>query len=300
MLSSPEPLFDILHEDEDLLVIDKPAGLVCHPTKGDSFSSLIGRIRLHLGLGKEAHMINRLDRETSGIVLVAKNLEKARYVRRHFEGRTVRKHYLGIAHGWMRSDFQVIEAPLGKDIHSLVAIKNCVRSDGSPSRTELAVLKRVVLQDRPYSLLHLSPLTGRKHQIRIHLSHAGHPLVGDKLYGANERLYLAFVEGRLTESDWRELVIPFHALHCSRIAWRLESGAEVNFQSPIPARFAWFQSGNEPVIDTQFLENRHRQEAPGVPRKQSNDRLGEGGVIENRRELLEPLICNEERAFKKK
>src|ERR1044071_5044764 len=86
-------LFEIVHEDDDLLVVNKPAGLVCHPTKGDAYSSLIGRVRLHLARVEEIHMINRLDRETSGLVFVAKNKEPARALRRIWETRQVQKTY---------------------------------------------------------------------------------------------------------------------------------------------------------------------------------------------------------------
>jgi 23S rRNA pseudouridine1911/1915/1917 synthase len=243
MISSAGTLLGILHEDQDLLVIDKPVGLVCHPTKGDSYSSLIGRVRLHLSPEKQAHMINRLDRETSGVVLVAKNLETAREIRARFESRTVRKLYVAIVHGWMEPDFQVVDAPLGKDTNSVVAIKDCVRPDGAAARTEMTVRKRVVVRERNYSVLHVRPRTGRKHQIRIHLAHVGHPLVGDKLYGSNEKHYLDFVEGRLAESGWRELLIPFHALHCAEIAWNSPSGAETAYRAPEPERFSSFLNG---------------------------------------------------------
>src|SRR5580765_8478016 len=107
-------LFHVVHEDTDLLVINKPAGLVCHPTKGDAFSSLISRVRLHLGDGANPQMINRLDRETSGVVLVAKDPTTARCWRRHWEGCEVEKLYLAIVHGHVKQENGCIDAPLGK------------------------------------------------------------------------------------------------------------------------------------------------------------------------------------------
>lgn len=217
-------LFEIIYEDEDLLAINKPAGLVCHPTKGDGYSSLIGRIRIHLGPGAEAHMVNRLDRETSGVVLVAKCLERAREIRAAFETRTVEKRYLAICIGWMDPPQRIIDAPLGKDLKSLVAIKNCVRADGAPAMTQVSVVQHIDIDRAKYSVLEILPLTGRKHQIRIHLSYVGHPLVGDKLYGSNENYYLDFVTGKLQEQDRRALITPHHALHCSSITLPYQGG----------------------------------------------------------------------------
>src|SRR5580704_2434517 len=105
-----EKLFEIVHEDAGLLVINKAAGLVCHPTKGDVYSSLISRVRLHLGAEAHPQLVNRLDRE----------------LRRIWEARRVRKDYLAIVHGHVATDHGTIETALGKDPHSIVAVKDCV------------------------------------------------------------------------------------------------------------------------------------------------------------------------------
>jgi 23S rRNA pseudouridine1911/1915/1917 synthase len=249
-------LFEIVHEDDELLVINKPAGLVCHPTKTDEYSSLISRVRLYLGKEPAPQMVNRLDRETSGIILVAKRADTARQLRRLWEQRQVEKEYVALVHGHVREEHGVIEAPLGKDERSRVAIKDCVRPDGAAARTEYWVLGRggfsgkgrfdkdgdkgcdkdsvqgrglPALTDgsvntQPFSLLRVVPETGRKHQIRIHLAHIGHPIVGDKIYGGDEDLYLALVEDRLTEEQRRWLILPHHALHARqvRLVWRGE------------------------------------------------------------------------------
>jgi 23S rRNA pseudouridine1911/1915/1917 synthase len=224
-------LFDIIHEDDELLVINKPADLVCHPTKGDEFSSLISRVRLHLGTSGQPHLVNRLDRETSGITVVAKNAFVAGELGRLWEARAVEKEYLAIVHGHVRDEHGLIDAPLGKDESSRVAIKDCVRPDGTPAQTEFHVERRLenTGADRTHSLLRLRPHTGRKHQIRIHLAHIGHPIVGDKLYGGDEDLYLALVEGRLTDEQRARLILPNQALHASavRFSWR---GVQVEFR----------------------------------------------------------------------
>lgn len=225
------PLFAIIYENDDLLVINKPAGLVCHPTKGDEYSSLISRIRLHLGPASSAHLINRLDRETSGVLLAAKNNLVAGELGKILESRAVTKEYLAIVHGHVLAEQGTIEAPLGKDLHSLVAIKDCVRTDGALSRTDYWVERRFTRlvapgmvdgPGAPFSLLRIVPLTGRKHQIRIHLAHLGHPIVGDKLYGGDPDLYLALVEGRLTDEQRARLIFEHHALHARalRFEWR--------------------------------------------------------------------------------
>src|SRR5438046_3057747 len=158
-----EKLFEIIHEDAQLLVINKPAGLVCHPTKGDEYSSLISRVRLHLGIGARPHLVNRLDRETSGVTVTAKTDDAALALRRIWETRQVRKEYLAIVHGTVGGQDDVVDAPLGKDQRSLVAIKDCVRPDGLPSRTAFQTQKVFPLQcrgeGRQFTLLKVLPET---------------------------------------------------------------------------------------------------------------------------------------------
>jgi 23S rRNA pseudouridine1911/1915/1917 synthase len=253
-----EKLFEVIHEDADFLVINKPAGLVCHPTKTDEYSSLIGRVRMYFGGNGRPQFINRLDRETSGITIIGKHERAARQLRVLWEKRQVKKEYVAIVHGAFNDTHRTIIAPLGKDEQSTVAIKDRVRPDGLQATTEIWPLhvftrtplsppaKPQVLADSGgqsfgpqfFSLLRVMPHTGRKHQIRIHLAHVGHPIVGDKLYGGDEELYLAFVQKRITPEQWSGLLLENHALHAAELRFDWAGSERVFRAEPEP----WFKA----------------------------------------------------------
>jgi 23S rRNA pseudouridine1911/1915/1917 synthase len=211
-------LFDVVSEDDEFLVINKPAGLVCHPTKGDVYSSLISRARLYLGSDSEPHMINRLDRETSGIVIMAKTAEANSTLRKLWESRAVRKEYSAIVHGECQGT-RIIDAAIGPDESSEVSIKDRVREDGAYCRTQVFGVRAFRSGGRTFSLVRVMLFTGRKHQIRIHLSHIGHPIVGDKLYGGDETLYLSFVKDELTNEQRDRLITENQCLHAGLVSF---------------------------------------------------------------------------------
>jgi 23S rRNA pseudouridine1911/1915/1917 synthase len=235
-------MLNILHEDADLLAVNKPAGLVCHPTKGDALSSLVARLRLYLGESAKPHLVNRLDRETSGVMLVAKNSGTAGELGKIWEARAARKEYLAIVHGSLSSDRGTIDLPLGPDEASEVAIKDCARPDGAQAETEFRVERRFERDGRAFTLVRLLPRTGRKHQLRIHLAAIGHAIVGDKLYGSDAGAYMAFVKGELTDSQRAALMLANHALHAERLCltwrgqtWSFAAPPETAFQDFLPA-----------------------------------------------------------------
>jgi 23S rRNA pseudouridine1911/1915/1917 synthase len=235
-----DPRLNIVFEDDRLLVLNKPAGLVCHPTKGDEYSSLVGRVRIHMG--PDYHLVNRLDRETSGLVLIAKEDTAARLLRHIWEKRLVRKIYYAVVHGHMREDSGTISEPLGRDVNSYVAIKDCVRADGLAAETSFRVVRRFERDGKPFSYLEVEPHSGRKHQIRIHLAHLGHSIVGDKIYGADEMLYIDFIADRLTDAQRAQLILPHHALHAQRLEFTLQDKAFA-FEAPPEDWFTGFVGG---------------------------------------------------------
>ena len=220
-------------------MVNKTAGLVCHPTRDGEMSSLVGRVRLHLG-NAEGRLVNRLDRETSGVVLIAKNATTAGALGKLLAASGARKEYWAIVHGHVEPNDLTIDAPLGKDQQSAVAIKDAVRPDGAAARTDIRVKQRFERHSLPFTWLNVAPMTGRKHQIRIHLAHIGHPIVGDKIYGADELRYLRFIDGTLTEADLDALMVTNHLLHARSLSFP-RAGREVTFTADPDA--AWTSFG---------------------------------------------------------
>ncbi|MBI4872524.1 MAG: RluA family pseudouridine synthase [Candidatus Riflebacteria bacterium] len=166
----------IIHEDADLIAVCKDSGILVHPVRLMTRDTVIGWLRQ---THPDARPCHRLDKLTSGIVLLALHAQAARALQEAFVSGQVRKQYLAIVEGSVADDELTIDAPIGPDKGSPVHIKRCVDPAGEPSVTRFRVLERV----GGHSLLLVNPESGRKHQIRVHLSHLGHPIVGDLLYG---------------------------------------------------------------------------------------------------------------------
>ncbi|MCX7175181.1 MAG: 23S rRNA pseudouridine(1911/1915/1917) synthase RluD [Proteobacteria bacterium] len=221
---------DIVHEDDDILVIDKPAGLVVHPGSGNWRGTLLNALLHHaprLAAIPRAGIVHRLDKETSGLLVVAKTLEAQTDLVRQLQARTVRRHYLALVHGAVERD-GTVDAPIGR--HPTQRVKMAVvasegRGHGKEARTHCAVRERFAHA----SLLECRLETGRTHQIRVHMAAIKHPLVGDPVYGkrgaSNDPSPLRFFRRQ--------------ALH----AWRLallhpHTGLEVAWEAPLPEDFA--------------------------------------------------------------
>lgn len=239
----PEPPADtdyrIVFEDEDLLVVDKPGNLCIHPS-GPFFRHTLW----HLLCSKygEIHFINRLDRETSGLLIAAKNAAVAAKLQK--PGAGISKSYLAIVHG----DFdREIDAAgfLTADTASAVRKKRRFVTE-LPQNTVDAESCRTLLSPAGHpspgwSLVRARLFTGRMHQIRATLSSLGFPVAGDKLYGPDEKLFLKLRSDSLTEADRRKLVFPRQALHSAELSFRHpRTGAQLDFSSPLPPDISAF------------------------------------------------------------
>jgi len=216
----PEPMtLSALYEDEQLLVLDKPVGLVVHPAPGNWSGTLLnGLLARHPGADRlpRAGIVHRLDKDTSGVMIVAKTLEAATALTRAIAAREVQRSYLALAHGSVEPARQRIDAPIGRDPASRVRM--AVVAQGKPAQTDVERLD----QRDGVSALRCTLHTGRTHQIRVHLAHRGHPLVADALYGGRPALGMTR-----------------QALHARRLAFEHPVGGRRRVvECPPPADFA--------------------------------------------------------------
>ena len=182
-----------LFEDDNIAIFDKPSGVLAHPNGRDCLYSLYDEI-WHL-YGKEAAVAHRLDRETSGLIAVAKNRKYQNILKSLFESRAVCKSYLALVFGRVEEDF-IIDCPIAKgDKNSFISIKMSVSSDGKEAITKIEPIG--YFNNNNMTLVRAIPLTGRQHQIRVHLFHVKHPIVGDPLYGVSDELADRYLLGSL-------------------------------------------------------------------------------------------------------
>jgi 23S rRNA pseudouridine1911/1915/1917 synthase len=221
------PRFKIIDETDDYIVVDKPAFLLTHPTKPDRRTTLWKELRellaFEIANGGQVSIVNRLDRETSGVVLVAKTSAAARKFGLLMQDRHLHKEYLAIVWGWPNWETKIVDAPMdrqGKHQPSAIWLKQTIHPKGAEAITELRVERRfktTTTTGNEFAIIRAIPKTGRTHQIRVHLASLGHSIVGDKIYGPDEKLYLEFIETGWTPKLERELLLPRHALHSAKL-----------------------------------------------------------------------------------
>lgn len=252
--------FTIVDETDDYVVVDKPPFLLSHPTKPSGARNLWKELRelfaFEIASGGQVSIVNRLDRETSGLVLVAKTSAAARRFGLLMQRQQVKKEYLAIVWGWPEWERYFVDAPMdrqGKHQESVIWLKQMIHRSGAPAQTQFHVERRFTrsilasasvgsrvplpgqgedegegrkkvhgknsaCDEEKFALIRAIPRTGRTHQIRVHLSAIGHPIVGDKIYGPDERLYLRFIDTGWTPDLEQRLLLPRHALHSAKLA----------------------------------------------------------------------------------
>lgn len=239
---------ELLHEDADLLVVRKPAHLPMHadgPFVHSTLVELLRDRRREPGLG----LVHRLDRETSGVAVLARTLAARKAMQAMFEAGAVAKRYLAVVHG-EAPDAWVVDAPIGHAAHSEVTLRRSCAADALAPKPAATRCRRLAAGGGR-SLVQCWPQTGRTHQIRVHLAHSGHPIVGDKIYGQPDAVYLAFVAAVKASGDPRTApgCHPHrHLLHADELAFRHPtSGRDVAFACPAPAEFAaWLADAPPP------------------------------------------------------
>lgn len=220
---------DVVHVDDDLVVVDKAPGMLVHPTEvltGGTVSELavarFGRLPSIPDQNRPG-IVHRLDRETSGLLVLARTPDALDALQDQFRSRTVEKHYLALVHGNPREDAFEVDRPLGpvpghRDLQRIAA-------DGRAAFTRFEVVERL----RGFALVACHPTTGRRHQLRVHLASVGHPIAGDKLYRPEQ--------DRVPASR-----LPHHALHAGELGFRHpRSGAPLRFEAPLPGTFLAFR-----------------------------------------------------------
>ena len=228
---------NIIYEDDDLVVLNKSPGILVHPVGRVRFRSLINA--LHLRYRDPEHpekdviprLGHRLDKETSGVLVVCKNAAARRHVYFQFENGEVKKEYLAIVEGKVETDKGEIDLPIGLALNSHIRIKRGVRHDGGlPAQSHYEVLERAA----GFTLVAVRPLTGRQHQIRVHLETLGHPVVCDKMYGVREKLMLSEL-GPLREGEEDACLLDRQALHAHRMFIRHPTLDEtIQICAPVP------------------------------------------------------------------
>ncbi len=243
--------FKVIDESADWIVVDKPAPLIVHPANQKPEPTLLGGVENLLAYEMEngacPAIVNRLDRDTSGLVVVAKHTAAARELGMIFERREVLKEYLAIVTGWPEADEWECAHPIARagDIApSNIWVRQIVHPSGKECLTRFRVEERFERAEGKFSRVRCFPETGRMHQLRVHLAHSGFPIVGDKLYTSDGADYIEWMANGWTPDLKSRLLLPRHALHADKLAlpWR---GQLIEWQADLATDLADFNAGKE-------------------------------------------------------
>ena len=248
--------YGVLYEDDEVLAVLKPPGLPVHPTATYHRNTLTSLLARDYGDESTPQIAHRLDRETSGIVVCGKTRDAEVALKRCFENRDVAKEYVAITRGCIEADRGTIDLPLGpapQGPHVLMA----VREDGAEASTRFEVLERRQ-GARPMTRVRLFPETGRQHQLRVHLSAIGHPIVGDKLYGPRgAEPFLELIDTGWTEALLERLEHPRHALHAARLVIAHPSRSQpLELETPIASDMDDLWRAADPLSPEALLRPR--------------------------------------------
>ena len=245
--------FGVIDESDDYIVIAKPAPLIVHPSNGRDEPTLLCGLEELLAFevanGKKPAIITRLDRETSGLVLVAKHTDAARHLAMSLQFRDAEKEYIALVHGRPAWAEITVDEPIirqGLVRPSAIWLKRTVHESGRESLTHFRFVRSWENHLGVFSEIACLPLTGRTHQIRVHLSHLGLPIVGDKIYGTDETTFLDFIDRGWSDALRTRMILPRQALHAARlkIPW---GGAMREWHCPLPADLSHWMNDPDAV-----------------------------------------------------